>query len=212
MSQFVLGRGELKNFFVAMLFLGIVFLIQIPVISAQEEQSSLPEISVEQRIRAQEQAFTFGDDNFVVTSPAGPSVWSIIRMILVLILVAVSVYGVVFLFRKAARPAPSTDPFLKVLANVHLGTNRYAHIVSVGSKAWLVGASENGVSLISEIEDKEIIDAMLLEDSRKSGQGGGGFPDFISLLRRVGIRAQSQEEAPAGAEDIRKRRERLQGL
>jgi len=127
-------------------------------------------------------------------------------MLLVLALVAAAIYGVVFLFRKVSKRTPSTDPFLKVLANTQLSVNRYAHIISVGSKAWLVGSSEGGVNLISEIEDKEIIDALLLEDSRKSEQTAGRFPDFSMILNRFGIRNQTQTP---GADEIRKRRERL---
>jgi len=127
-------------------------------------------------------------------------------MLLVLALVAVSIYGVVFLFRKISKKSPGNDPFLKVIAATQLSVNRYVHIVSVGSKAWLVGSSEGGVNLISEIEDKDVIDAMLLEDSRKSEQTPGNFPDFMTLLQRLGIRAKAQ--AP-DADEIRKRRERL---
>jgi flagellar protein FliO/FliZ len=129
--------------------------------------------------------------------------------------VAAAIYGLVFLIKRFSRGNTAQDPFLKVLAGAPLGTNRSAHIISVGSQAWLVGAAENGVNLISEIEDKEILDAMLLEDSRRSAEapaGGltGRFPDFRSLLRRLGMPADSG--APPGPESIRKRGERLKGL
>jgi flagellar protein FliO/FliZ len=179
-------------------------LIQIPTISAQEDGAS-----AEDPLRAAELAFTFGEDIPAAGITANPSVWPIIRMILVLALAAAAIYGVVFMLKKAAKPVSSTNPFLKVLANTHLSANRYAHIVSVGNKAWLVGSSEGGVNLIGEIEDKEIIDAMLLEDSRKSILAPGRFPDFMSLLRRFGVQAQTQTPS---ADDIRKRRERLKEI
>ncbi|MCL2410909.1 MAG: flagellar biosynthetic protein FliO, partial [Treponema sp.] len=81
--------------------------------------------------------------------------------------------------------------------------------VAVGSKVWLVGAAENGVNLISEIEDKETVDAMLLDDSRKVENPSTRFGDFMSLLRRMGVKASSQTP---GADAIRERRERLRGL
>jgi hypothetical protein len=82
--------------------------------------------------------------------------------------------------------------------------------VSVGSKAWLVGAAEGGVNLISEIEDKDTLDALLLEDSRRSAEAAQGrFIDFKTMLRRLGVPVQPG--APT-AENIRKRRERLKGL
>jgi len=204
LSQFALGRGELKKPKFALILLILGFLIHTPIISAQEDQ-----MPVEDPLRAAELALTFSDNTSVPNQISGPSVWSVIRMILVLALVAAAIYGIVFLFKKASKQAPSNDPFLKVLANTHLGGNRYAHVISVGSKAWLVGSCDGGVNLIGEVQDKEIIDAMLLEDSRKSEQAPGGLPDFLSILRRQGIRAQPQTPS---VDEIRKRRERLKDV
>jgi flagellar protein FliO/FliZ len=130
-------------------------------------------------------------------------------MLLVLILVAASVYGIVFLIKRFQKQPPGNDPFLKLLASVHLGSNRYAQIVSVGSKAWLLGVGDGGVRLISEIEDKEIVDAMLLDDSKKAALAPGRLPDFMSFMHRLGVR---QPPANPSAEEIRKRRERLKEL
>jgi flagellar protein FliO/FliZ len=140
----------------------------------------------------------------------GSSIWVMIRMVLVLALAAAAVYGVVFFIKRASKPAVASDPFLKILANVSLGSNRYAHIVSVGGKAWLLGSSDGGVNLIGEIDDRDVINAMLLEDSRKSADSQTGrFSDFVSMLRRFGAQTESRA---AKADDIRKRRERLKGL
>ncbi|MCL2266587.1 MAG: flagellar biosynthetic protein FliO [Treponema sp.] len=137
------------------------------------------------------------------------STWAIIRMVLVLALAAAAVYGIVFLFKRASKPAQYNDPFLKVLANAHLGSNRYVHVVSLGNKTWLLGASDGGVNVISEIDDPDVINAMLLEDSNKISQVKGRLPSFLSMLRRMGTPAQG---GAAGADEIRKRRERLKGL
>jgi flagellar protein FliO/FliZ len=144
-------------------------------------------------------------------NPPAVSVWGIFRVILTLAVVAAAIYGLVFFVKRAARGGRAQDPFLKILADAPLGANRGAYIIAVGSKAWLVGAAESGVSLISEIEDQDIINAMLLEDSRKSAETPTGrFPDFRALLHRLGMPTESN--APPGPEDIRKRRERLKGL
>jgi flagellar protein FliO/FliZ len=143
--------------------------------------------------------------------PAAPvsSISLILRTLLVLALVAAAVYGLVFFIKRASRRKDPKDPFLKVLASAHLGFNRYAHVVSVGSRAWLVGAAEGGVNLIAEIDDRDILNAMLLDDSRKSAEGEGPFSDFKALIRRLGIPADNS--AP-GADSVRRRRERLKGL
>jgi len=153
-----------------------------------------------------------------VTSRAA-SALSILRVLLTLAVVAAAIYGLIFLVKRLSRGSTVRDPFLKVLASVPLGANRSAHIISVGAQAWLVGVAENGVNLISEVGDKDILNAMFLEDSRRiaaaqtggitGGLAGGRFPDFKALLRRLGMPVDS---APPGPESIRKRGERLKGL
>jgi flagellar protein FliO/FliZ len=201
----------------ALLILSAGLFVQIPAISAQEvlsqDESELSEQAQARDPRAGERDLSFnetdGENASSTGTIAGPSIWSMIRMVLVLALAAAAIYGVVFFIKRASKKTDANDPFLKVLASTHLGSNRYAHIVSAGGKAWLLGASDGGVSLIGEIEDKDVINSMLLEDSRKSAQAPGGFPDFMTMLRRLGTRAETRT---GSAEDIRKRRERLKGL
>jgi len=199
----------------ALFFFAAGLLIQIPSISAQDNAEGEAFVSgqtsaAEDPLRTAEQSLMFGEEAVSVNPPAGVDTWAIVRMILVLVLAAAAIYGVVFLFKRASKQAPNNDPFLKILANAHLGSNRYVHVVSVGSKAWLLGSCDGGVTEIGEIDDPDIINAMLLEDSRKAAESSQGrFPDFTALLRRMG--ASSKKTAP-GADVIRKRRERLKGL
>jgi flagellar protein FliO/FliZ len=189
------------------LLIGAGLFAKIPLISAQED----PPAEVNP-LRAAERAIILDEESpaSAFTPAGGPSTWAVIRMLLTLALAAAAIYGVVFFIRRSSKPPAASDPFLKILATAHLGSNRYAHIVSVGDKAWLLGSSDGGVNLIGEIENNDILNAMLVEDSRKSSQAQNGrFPDFMSILRRMGV--QAQERVP-GAEDIRERRERLKGL
>jgi flagellar protein FliO/FliZ len=130
-------------------------------------------------------------------------------MLLILVLAALAVYGVVFFLKRLTRPAEHQDPHLKVLASAPLGTSRFVYVVSVGSRAWLVGAAENGVSLIAEIDDQEAVDAMRLDDSRKSAETGSRFPDFKTLMRRFGGGDFPADSGGPSADNLRKRRERM---
>jgi flagellar protein FliO/FliZ len=198
------------------------FLVPILSVSAQEESIVIEDpLAAEESHEGEEQAsnadalreieegmsFASTADNMAGT---GPSIWAAVRMILVLALVAAAIYGIVFLFKRSSKQTSADDPFLKILANAHLASNRYVHVVSVGNKAWLVGSSDGGVNVIGEIDDKDVINAMLLEESKKSAaEVTGRFPDFLGLLRRMGTPAGNRNH---GADEIRKRRERLKGL
>ena len=195
-----------------MFLIGCMSILSAVGVFAQEEPAA-DEAAVVDAHALAEQAIVLGegDGGAGVAMPA-ISLGTIFQIVLTLALVAVAIYGLVFLLKKASGGGGRVpqDPFLKVLATASVGTNRGVHVVSLGSQAWLVGVAEHGVSLISEITDKEILDAMLLEDSRKSADSPSGrFPDFKSMLRKFGIPADSPSPSP---ENIRKRSERLKGV
>ncbi|MDR0598052.1 MAG: flagellar biosynthetic protein FliO [Treponema sp.] len=144
--------------------------------------------------------------------PAAPetlSGFSLLRMALVLALTAAAIYGAVFFFKRLAKPQVQADPYLKVLARASIASGSAVAVVSLGTRAWLVGAGDGGVSLITAIEDQEIVDAMLLDNSRSRGAGSPGGLSFSALLRRLGA---GKEGKWLEAGDLRKRRERLNKL
>jgi flagellar protein FliO/FliZ len=169
---------------------------------------------------AQEEAVTLGEEGIVIGEPPPPSgpgggtssVLVMLRMVLVLALVALAIYGVVFFFKRISRSPELRDPNLKVLARAPLGGGAFAAVVSVGSKAWLVGGGDGGVSLIAEIDEAEALETMLLDDARKTAETGNArFPDFRSFFRRLGGGGRdNRPENPAEA--LRKQRDRLKGL
>jgi flagellar protein FliO/FliZ len=134
-------------------------------------------------------------------------------MILVLALAAAAIYGVVFFFKRLSRPPAQQNAHLKVLAKAPISTGSAVAVVAVGTKAWLVGAGDSGsgVSLIAELTDQELVDAMLLDNSRNGSDGGAPkFLNFSALLNRLGGGGPGAKRL--GAEDLRKRRERLNKL
>jgi flagellar protein FliO/FliZ len=166
-------------------------------------------------VRSEEQAIPLGPESTSDLLPGqGPvSFFTILRMILVLALAAGAIYGIVFFLKRISRPQEQKDPHLQVVAGVHLGSNRFAHVVSLGSQAWLLGSAEGGVSLIAEITDRETIDAMLLDASRKHAETGRGkLLDFSQVLRRLSGEVGPDPQAGLKAENVRKRREHLRGL
>lgn len=194
-----------------MLLLAAGLFAIIPQIYAQEEPFLEEDVLAVDPLFAAEQAIILGEGPDI--TPAATSTWIVVRMILTLALAAAAIYGIVFFIKRAGKKTVTADPFLKVLASAHLGTNRYTHVVCVGTQAWLVGSSEGGVNLIGEIADKEILDAMMLEDSRKSAETSTGrLADFLSIFRRGIPGGTPHVTNTPGAEDIRKRRERLMGL
>ncbi len=109
------------------------------------------------------------------------TLWLFIRMIIVLALVTAAIYGVVTLLRRGINPAQQQDAYLRSVAQVNLGTGKTAQVITLGEQAFLIGVSENSVTLISEITDKELIDSMNINAEK---QPSGKPRDFASLLNK----------------------------
>jgi len=144
-------------------------------------------------------------------SDDGSSIFLMLRMVLVLALAALAIYGVVFFVKRISRPRENPDPYLKVLARVPLASDSFAAVISLGAKAWLVGGGSGGVNLISEVEDAESLETLLLEDARKNAEMRRVF-DFRSLLRFGRDEKNPSSQGSTFTEKLRKQRERLKGL
>ena len=201
----------------------VIFVFSVTNVSAQDdlagELPGEPAVETPDPIRTAEQSLIIGSgDAATIPATPGVSVFSIFRVIVTLAVVAAAIYGLVYFlkFRRASGSGAEQDPFLKILASAPLGASRGVHVVSVGPQAWLIGSAETGVNLISEITDKDTINAMLLEDSKKiavpgGGASGGARPllDFKAILGKLGFSANAENHSP---DQIRKHSERLKGL
>jgi flagellar protein FliO/FliZ len=136
-----------------------------------------------------------------------------VRMVLVLAVAALAIYGVIFFIKRLSRPPEAADPHLKVLASAPLGSGAFTAVVSVGSKAWLVGGGDGGINLIAEIDEQEVLESMLIDNARKEAENRQPrLFDFRSLLRKLNAGQETGAAGNSHAETIRKQRNRLKGL
>lgn len=90
-----------------------------------------------------------------------------------------------FLLKKANAIPLNDDPYLKVVSSLKLAPNKLLYIVTLGREAFLIALTEKSVTLISKIEDKELIDALNLNAENQS-IGGKTFADMLSALFKKG--------------------------
>ncbi len=137
------------------------------------------------------------------------SLGSILRLIIVLAILCGGCYFI-FRFLKNSSPISSSDPFLKSTAFLALGQGKSVAVVTLGSRAFLLGVSDHAVSLIAEITDVELIDAMNLQ----SGMNSNSKKSFIEVLSDFIPKSRQKGEHPfssakEAADFIRKRRSGL---
>jgi flagellar protein FliO/FliZ len=141
--------------------------------------------------------------------PAGQNTLTyFIRMVVVLALVVAAIYLFFRFMKRLSRPRLGDDSDIKVLASAGLGTGKALHVVSLGTKAFLIGASESSISLISEIQDKEYVDALALKAASAPRGQGTGFAELLgSMLGGKGRKAAGRTTGGSGF--LAAQRERL---
>lgn len=109
--------------------------------------------------------------------------WVFIRMILVLALIIVCIYFVMNFMKKNISPTIGNDPFLRRVSSISVGTGKSVQIVTLLEHAYMIGVSDDSVNLISEISDKELIEAMnLYADKNTKENKPKNFSDVLAIF------------------------------
>ena len=107
-----------------------------------------------------------------------------VRMIVMLLIVIALIYAV-FRFLKASGKVSvlNDDTFLRKVSSLSLGNGKSVQIVTLIDTAFLIGVTDNSINLISEIKDKELIDALnLYADKHDNTARPKNFADVLSLF------------------------------
>ena len=143
-------------------------------------------------------------------------IFTILRILFVLALVAAAIYALVMLLKKGSLRAQEADPYLKVISRVSVTSRNSVAIISAGGKVYIVMCGESGGNLVAEITDKETVDAMLLENSQREAEAamrGGGFAALLKrFIPSVDGRKRMNRAGDSlnlSADNLRRQRERL---
>ena len=224
------GRGNLKHPII--LFVAVILLCGVHWAAAQGvdgadqsagERDGLASPGAEGAgtEREAERAYLWGEGGSAPESGGGvSSVWVVFRTVIVLALAAAAIYGIVYFLKRGKTGELPDDTYLKVLARTPINIKTAAAVIAVGGRAWLVGLSDANVSAISEITDKETVDAMLLAYSERAAPPNNAA-NFTSLLRRFAGGGRTREAAVTPADisvdtsqpvNLQRNRERLKNL
>jgi len=144
-----------------------------------------------------------------VPTGGGVSTWDFVRMILVLACVLGIIYLLFWLLRRGAGKRVQENDLIRVLGSRGLSGSRSLHLVEVGSAVYLVGSSDGGVELISEITDKETLDSLRLRAAEEAPAGRRTFAQALGEIFRPAARSFSIGD---GLGFLKGQRERLKKL
>lgn len=128
-------------------------------------------------------AFTGADGKIEKDQRRGESFWLLLRVLVVLFIVILAAYFVLLLLKKATRIEESDDPFFRLITTLNLGSGKNVVLLTLLDKAYLVGVSETAVSLIAEINDKDLIDSMnVYFDKNQNVNKPRNFSDILNIF------------------------------
>ena len=122
----------------------------------------------------QEQSITISDGNNSDDGAASANFRStstvavFFRMIFVLIIVIALIVGVFWFIKKKTNIVKTDDEYLRRAAYINIAPGKTIEVITLIDKAYLIGVTEDNITMLSEIGDKELIQAMILNADKKA--------------------------------------------
>lgn len=114
----------------------------------------------------------------------GPSTAGMfVRMIVVLIIVVVLIYGVLWFIKKKTNIVKTDDEYLRRAAYINIAPGKSVEVITLIDKAYLIGVTEDNITLLGEIHDDELIKAMnLTADKNNNTKKPVTFSDVLDMF------------------------------
>ena len=136
-----------------------------------------------------EESIVFSDESTVESgnnSPSykGPStVGMFVRMIVVLVIVIGLIYGVLWFIKKKTNVVKTDDDYLRRAAYINIAPGKTIEVITLIDKAYLIGVTEDNITLLGEIDDKELISAMnITADKKNNTKKPATFADVLDMF------------------------------
>ena len=147
---------------------------------------------------------TDSSDDISNDSATESTAWILIRMVLVLALICLLIWFVGKLVKKRMDPGAEPDLYLKKTSQLTLAPGRTLQIVTFRDRAYVLGVSESGITVIDKIDgkgdvsenqvkvtDKELIDDMNLNADMNLKAKPMDFAAMISSMTNSSKRPEN---------------------
>lgn len=160
----------------------------------QTDQSAPETAPEESGLALDESSYVLADEETAAAEQSSSAAGSFFRAIFALAVVIGLIYAFIFFLRKASGRQTAESPFIKVLDAASLKGQTGLYIVEAAGKVLLLGAGDN-VSLLSEINNQEIIDEIKLKASQKPAVLGFAQMLQEKLLKKGMAFAQKPDQS-----------------
>lgn len=146
----------------------------------QTNQSETP-LTEESIVISDESTVESGNNS---SSYKGPStVGMFVRMIVVLVIVIGLIYGVLWFIKKKTNVVKTDDDYLRRAAYINIAPGKTIEVITLIDKAYLIGVTEDNITMLGEINDKELISAMNISaDKKNNTKKPATFADVLDMF------------------------------
>lgn len=99
---------------------------------------------------------------------SGSGLGIFIRMLVVLIIVVGLIYFVFYFIKKKTNVVKNDDDYLRRAAYINIAPGKTVEVITLIDKAYLIGVTEDNITLLGEINDDELIKAMNISADKKN--------------------------------------------
>lgn len=163
-----------------------VMLLCITAVFSLYSQNTVSKTETENTIT--EESIVLTDEVTADSQPAssykGPStIGMFIRMIIVLIIVVGLIYGVLWFIKKKTNVIKTDDEYLRRAAYINIAPSKSVEVITLIDKAYLIGVTEDNITMLGEIHDDELIKAMNLSaDKKNNTKKPATFADVLDMF------------------------------
>lgn len=168
--------GKTKKYIIAM------FLFMATVLCLYAQNNTISEnTNIEDTIVLSDNINT--DTSFQSDIKKTSTVGTFVRMIVVLIIVIGLIYGVLWFIKKKTNVVKTEDDYLRRAAYINIAPSKSIEVITLIDKAYLIGVTEDNITLLGEIDDKELVQAMNINaDKKENTKKPANFSEVLDMF------------------------------
>lgn len=139
----------------------------------------------------------FKEEEFAPKTEDESYIWMILKTIIIMAMLVGGFYTFFRYITKRAGIQTMGGDVMQILSVIPVGQNKFIQIVDVAGRVLLLGISDSGINLITEIKEKDEIDRLrILSTRQRPQQEPAGFQDFIT--KQIGKIIEKIQEKRTG--------------
>lgn len=130
--------------------------------------------------------------------------WFFVKIGLALGVVIAGIWVVSKVLEKSGMTGSNSD-VMGVRSTLPLGKNQYLQIVQVGKQYFMLGVTDNEVSMLDELTDSDTIKAIRNDNGNQEQSGSQGFSDVVSNVIGVDDHEFNQKDTENYLEELQQK-------